>query len=274
MTGQTNRALVPSAVECVPYEGNGPPRVTLGWPVLFLLVAGCSADIPEGRFACENDRDCPPDMGCNGSDHLCWYFSFADDASVVSDASVADAGTVDSGRDSSVELDGGTDGGAPPDAGSSYTVTAGPDSPGSVTCNLDGLWERGGTMAGLATTNNTGGGVVMDGMPMSSCLTIDIGEPTPLSNVLVSMRGSGTGAVCGLSCASACTTALPTWALATSLDGTEFRIRSYGGPFWSDLMDVNVSLSSIVARYIVICRGNQTHEGGMLEVDYVEWSST
>lgn len=46
--------------------------------VAVAAIAGCKADIPDGRFACEDDRDCPSGLAC-ASDGLC-YRSAAIDA--------------------------------------------------------------------------------------------------------------------------------------------------------------------------------------------------
>lgn len=55
------------------------------WLVLaFLLFApaaiGCEADIPEGRFGCTADDDCPPEMVCRTNVARCYRPRAPDDA--------------------------------------------------------------------------------------------------------------------------------------------------------------------------------------------------
>jgi len=38
---------------------------------LLLLALGCTPSIPEDRFACDTDEDCPPTFHCHLAVHRC-----------------------------------------------------------------------------------------------------------------------------------------------------------------------------------------------------------
>ena len=69
------------------------------WCLLLVMVAGCGVEIPEGRFACESDGDCPADFRCFAQ--RC----YSDPSLVTNDAGTAD-GTV--AGDASASVDGST----------------------------------------------------------------------------------------------------------------------------------------------------------------------
>ena len=46
-------------------------RALLALPLLAAL-GGCEAKIPEGRFACESDEDCPPGLVCRPERARCY----------------------------------------------------------------------------------------------------------------------------------------------------------------------------------------------------------
>lgn len=55
------------------------------WLALLLLVSaaavtGCEAEIPEGRFGCLADEDCPPEMVCRTNVARCYRTRAPDDA--------------------------------------------------------------------------------------------------------------------------------------------------------------------------------------------------
>lgn len=280
MTGQLNCARVPSAVECVPYEGQRATLEILGGPFLFLLLVACKPTIPEGTFACEVDAQCPPGMGC--FDSYCWsQRPLSGDAAVEGDASVTDAGydgdasviiydggSGDSGRDS------GSDGGAP-DAGPTYTYTVvpGPAGPGGRMCNLDAIWVRDGVMAGLAASSAGSSDPIVGGQYITACLSIDLGGLTPLDGILISMRSSSEGvAVCGETCeVPSCSSEGGSLFFMTSLDGAMITTHTGGTPLGPDLIDHSwATTAGTVTRYIILCRGRQSRSGGMIEIDYVE----
>ena len=39
---------------------------------LLLLASECEPDIPEGRFECDTDADCPPGQVCQLEDDRCY----------------------------------------------------------------------------------------------------------------------------------------------------------------------------------------------------------
>jgi hypothetical protein len=41
--------------------------------LLLLILLGCEAAPPEGRFECESDTDCPDDMVCRVERNRCYY---------------------------------------------------------------------------------------------------------------------------------------------------------------------------------------------------------
>lgn len=43
------------------------------WLFLFVLVLGCEATPPEGRFDCMSDDDCPEEMVCRPLEMRCYY---------------------------------------------------------------------------------------------------------------------------------------------------------------------------------------------------------
>lgn len=59
------------------------PRVVL-WVLVSLPLVACEATIPEGRFACEADADCPEGMVCRPERLRCF--------STLADESGPDAG--------------------------------------------------------------------------------------------------------------------------------------------------------------------------------------
>jgi len=88
-----------------------------------LLLLGCEADIPEGRFLCEVGRDaqcpagfvCCPDAPLDGFDGRCR--ATCEDGGVGMDAGAGDAGVVDGGPRDAGPGDGGAEDGGPEDAG-------------------------------------------------------------------------------------------------------------------------------------------------------------
>ncbi len=40
--------------------------------LLSLLALGCEPTVPEGRFACDTDEDCPDEMVCRLERHRCF----------------------------------------------------------------------------------------------------------------------------------------------------------------------------------------------------------
>lgn len=46
--------------------------------LLLVSLASCEARVPEGRFACEDDGDCPAEMVCRSPEQRC--FSSSHDA--------------------------------------------------------------------------------------------------------------------------------------------------------------------------------------------------
>lgn len=83
------------------------PMRGLALTISLLALAACEPAIPEGRFACDNDGDCPHAMVCRTNVHRCF-------------STLADAGEIESGSDAGPTRDAGpTDAGAS-DAGSTF----------------------------------------------------------------------------------------------------------------------------------------------------------
>lgn len=82
-----------------------------------IVLVACSPPIPDGRFACGQDADCPTGWFCR-SDQRCYATS--DDADASLDASVLDAGPSDAGA-----VDAGPSDSGIADAGSSDAGTCG-----------------------------------------------------------------------------------------------------------------------------------------------------
>lgn len=85
-----------------------------------LLIAACTVTIPEGRFACERDHDCPPAFYCHQDVSLCYSHpglvdgAIADASTrVVEDAALpgVDAGAVLEDAAIVMSVDAGTDAG-------------------------------------------------------------------------------------------------------------------------------------------------------------------
>ena len=101
-----------------------------GATLSLVAIAGCTAPIPEGRFACNDDSQCPPGQSCDLSDHLCRTGGGSNDSGIDAaalpdsgggDTGAPDTGGADTGLDTgSTTPDGGTDGGS--DSGCSSTA--------------------------------------------------------------------------------------------------------------------------------------------------------
>ena len=44
----------------------------IAWLLLSLLVLACEPQIPEGRFSCATDEDCPPALVCRANVSRCY----------------------------------------------------------------------------------------------------------------------------------------------------------------------------------------------------------
>lgn len=95
--------------------------------LLVFALSACEPVVPEGRFACETDDDCPDEMVCRPSRGRCFLTRSdsgppPEDAGRSSDAGRAiDAGSSDAGADASTSSDASTadasiDAAAPGDA--------------------------------------------------------------------------------------------------------------------------------------------------------------
>lgn len=76
-------------------------------PAVMGLVSltACEPSIPEGRFACESDEDCPDELVCRTRVRRC--FSSQADAGPSRDAATSDAGPSDAGPSDSGPSDSG-----------------------------------------------------------------------------------------------------------------------------------------------------------------------
>ena len=76
-------------------------------PAVMGLVSltACEPSIPEGRFACESDEDCPDELVCRTRVRRC--FSSQADAGPSRDAGPSDAGPSDAGPSDSGPSDSG-----------------------------------------------------------------------------------------------------------------------------------------------------------------------
>ena len=107
--------------------------------VTWLLVAGvalglcaCKADIPDGRFACDDERGCPSGFICRADGEDPTLYCFASDGA-------RDAGTGGDG-----ELDGGpADGGGGANADAALDGGAAGDGAHSVVLRGAGFWSGG-----------------------------------------------------------------------------------------------------------------------------------
>lgn len=82
--------------------------------LLVFALGACEPTVPEGRFACDTDDDCPDEMVCRPSRGRC-YLTHGDagpageDAGRPTDAGQAiDAGSLDAGPDASASSDAST----------------------------------------------------------------------------------------------------------------------------------------------------------------------
>ncbi len=66
---------------------------------LALVLAGCTANVPDGRFRCDADAQCPTGLRCRATEHLCYRdVTPGGDSGPPIDANVVDAGR-DAGSD-------------------------------------------------------------------------------------------------------------------------------------------------------------------------------
>lgn len=65
--------------------------------MLAVLCLACEPVVPEGRFACTTDEDCPDEMVCRGNVSRC--YSTHVDAGRRQDGGTSDAGATDASSD-------------------------------------------------------------------------------------------------------------------------------------------------------------------------------
>ncbi len=85
-----------SVCDGVPAGASVIPHVTT---LVITLTAACTAEVPEGRFACSDDTDCPPDWSC-WPDARCYSVRALIDGGTVRDAALDDAIGRDGGSES------------------------------------------------------------------------------------------------------------------------------------------------------------------------------
>jgi len=94
-------------------------------PAVMGLVSltACEPTIPEGRFACESDEDCPDELVCRTRVRRC--FSTQADAGPSRDAGPSDAGPSDAGPSDAGLSDADVSDSGPIDAGDASAGDAG-----------------------------------------------------------------------------------------------------------------------------------------------------
>lgn len=158
-------------------------------------------------------------------------------------------------------VDGGPDTG-PPEEVIPSVLAADPAIDGAITCALEGLVARGGSLAGLARAADTGTAIV-DGISVSSCLRADLVSVAETESLIVSARAAGP--VCGDDCGAECGMAAALQVFVG--DGERYRHVATVIPT-AELADHPVGIGEPI-RDVVLCRSDAPDGADNVEIDYL-----